>query len=245
MATRKAIKKNVGEAAAAHKWKNEKSVNISKVGKWIKAFPNAETLKTNGRFDVNTATLFAIHLQELPRLKKLDLKKTKLTDQLIAIIATALPRCESLESLDVMDNKFNTVGMTALAEVLPRCKKLTELRVGWNRWAHWVPFDDIVIEPLARALPGCSQLTKLYISEGFLGNRDGAMTLAGGLSMCRQLKSLTLSGNSIGDEGVIAVATALENCPQLTELHLYRINIGEEGAVALAALLRTRKYLQC
>ena len=62
-----------------------------------------------------------------------------------------------------------------------------------------------------------------------------ASAFAGGAF--RELETLDLSDNPIGDAGVIALAAALENgaLPALEELYLNKTNIGDEGVKALMA----------
>ncbi|WP_349967389.1 hypothetical protein [Wolbachia endosymbiont of Armadillidium arcangelii] len=118
---------------------------------------------------------------------------------------------------DVRRKKITLSEMEALASLT----SLVELDL-----RNCSPAHHKVLECLAN-----SNLTNLEILDvcNFKVGHMGARALANGMT---NLTSLTLSSNSIGNEGVEALASG--NLTNLTELILHNCSIGNEGVEALA-----------
>jgi NLR family CARD domain-containing protein 3 len=91
-----------------------------------------------------------------------------------------------------------------------------------------------------------SNLKTLIISNNELGD-NGVMAIARGLQQSSKgsLEKLDVNANIISSVGAVALAMMLRMNKSLSELNLSYNNIGDEGAVAIAAALQVNKTLRC
>ena len=80
-------------------------------------------------------------------------------------------------------------------------------------------------------------------SNAYFGwGAEDARVLCGALRDAKELKTLFLDDNQIGDEGAAALAACLREggAPKLEELHLRRNKIGDEAKAALREAVKGR-----
>jgi uncharacterized protein (TIGR02996 family) len=153
--------------------------------------------------------------------------------QLGAAELRALAPCASLPNLRELRLEGQGLG-DAAAGVLatwPSSGVLTTLSLRYN------PIGDAGAAALAGA-GALSGLTTLRLDQSYAPNAQNPLTAVGVLALLRaahlsRLRTLTLSRNAIGGDGLEAIA----NCPGLercTTLDLSYCGVGEDGVVALA-----------
>ena len=96
---------------------------------------------------------------------------------------------------------------------------------------------------LADGLKSCTNLKTLNISGNSIGSDDAA-AIADGLRSCTNLQTLDITRNNIGSDGAAALADCLKSCTNLQTLDITRNNIGSDGASALADGLKSCTNLQ-
>jgi len=169
-------------------------------------------------------------------LKRLDMRKCKLTDDEIELLAEALIEgakggMKKLSSLRLCDNSVGDRGAVAIAKAMPFLPNLSELGLNNNK------VGALGAGALAEAFPTTPKVEELQLHENKL-EVDGALALCKGLaSLGSNLMGLYLDGNLIGDEGISMLAEALSQLVQLRSLWASRNRIGDEGVSALCAEL--------
>ncbi|CAE7832700.1 NLRC3 [Symbiodinium sp. KB8] len=137
--------------------------------------------------------------------------------------------CEALvlEGLPVSE-------MQALARALPTYKKLKHLTI------KTYTCSEQEARSLSEALAQID-LETLAVVDGFRGDKEGARAMvkaiAAVLKRDLSIKSIDLSGNSLGDEGAEALAAALQVNKSVNSIRMSFGNIRLEGAKAVAAAL--------
>ncbi len=188
-------------------------------------------------------------LAELPNLDTLELRRNLLTDDGLAAVG-ALPH--PLRTLDISAGGYGGLGLTGLTGS-PHANRLEELTVGSDDLtdADWA---DVVASPtltrlrvldvegswrhrpgplMAAAFAQCAffgTLERLDLESATVG-ATGAAAIAE--VDWRSLTLLDLTGNDIGDEGVIALASS-PSMANLRGLILDRNRITDRGALAIA-----------
>jgi hypothetical protein len=141
-----------------------------------------------------------INLQQLievlelcPSLKKLNLKRNKISAEGAARIAEALKQCPELTYLDLSINNIGDTGATKVAELLSleRCPKLSHLNLSLNK------IGDAGAESLASVFEQYPVLIDLDLSHNLI-RADGVESLIKVLGHCPSIKHLDLSWNYIG-----------------------------------------------
>lgn len=91
---------------------------------------------------------------------------------------------------------------------------------------------DLQAKVATAVLGGAHELSYLQLGWG----AAEAQLLADALHLCAELRSLDLTGNPLGHDGVAALARSLEAgaAPRLATLNLHKNRLGDEGAKALA-----------
>jgi len=82
---------------------------------------------------------------------------------------------------------------------------------------------DLILELYSRLIRENKTLTKLTINNGGIDNEGITTILGPALSKNTTLKTLDISGNNIGYNGIIALKEALLNNTTLTSLYIYGI----------------------
>ena len=147
----------------------------------------------------------------------------------------------SLVGLHLHQNAIGDGGIAAICNAIQRSPHLASLEVlflGQNEIGH----NGIT------ALAGCIEhptqplgnLSHLYLQTNSIGD-DGATILFNAITQPTQPRNLTtidLSGNRIGDVGAAAIANRFTTHPTSIEvLYLESNFIGNDGAVAIASIL--------
>jgi len=98
---------------------------------------------------------------------------------------------------------------------------------------------------VAESLRHLRNVTSLDLSDNSLGEKAGQELASGFLSSQPHLRSLNLGDTSFGEAATEAVLKALsKTAPHLEELHLQASEISDDLAVHVARCLRTKKHLK-
>lgn len=141
-------------------------------------------------------------------------------DPWLAVLAET-GRWPGLRELEVRSGRIGPEGALALA----RATHLTALE-------RLVIEHDRIGPEGGRALAKAGHLAGLkYVDIKYVGLDEAAVV--GLIQLLKEPETLVLSGNAVGDAGVVALAGRRE-WTRLRKLELYRVGFGDDGAVALA-----------
>ncbi|XP_051729705.1 NACHT, LRR and PYD domains-containing protein 12-like isoform X1 [Ctenopharyngodon idella] len=202
------------------------------------------------------------------KLEKLWLFYCDITAKSCAALASALRSNSHLRELDLSENKIGGAGLTLLSDGLkdPHCKleklKLntcditaegcTALASALRSNAHLRELDLSVNKIGGRGLtllsdglkdPHC-KLEKLWFFHCNI-TAEGCAALASALRSNSHLRELSLSGNKIGDKGLMLLSDGLKDpyC-KLEKLRLFDCDITAGGCAALTSALRSNSHLR-
>ncbi|XP_062895668.1 NACHT, LRR and PYD domains-containing protein 3-like [Mobula hypostoma] len=153
-----------------------------------------------------------------------------------AVLSHAIGLCDTIKQLKLEYCHIQCEGIQRLGPGLHKCQ---DLRLGDNK------LGDSGVQVVSAALRNqeCKILT-LWLD--YVGLTDsGAEDLASALSTNKSLVELNLSGNELGDSGVILVSAALRNpeC-EIQKLWLYSVGLTDSGAEDLASDLSTKRSMK-
>lgn len=177
-------------------------------------------------------------------------------------------RAPNLKQLSLSENAIDDEGLQAMIAGMATCANLSSLNISGN---------ESITEEGLRSLSTLFQSGSCCLSDLYLGNLhiddDGVTALADGFMSYESLKSLDISENNIGDEGVRTLVASLvnsrleilnltenrsitaagfrslyplmrpENC-SLSNICLWGISIEDDEATALAHVLEDNKSLK-
>lgn len=159
------------------------------------------------------------------------------------------------ERLRIVSRAWNTAAPHAQIKMINKNKlalrlalpKLTGVQIidwliknpscGNLRYADFSELDDIGDVELKKILDNCPKITTLILSKRFrnvLITAEGIHHIATS-DASKHLRTLDLSGNNLGFNGIQALTTL--NAPNLSTLDLFSVNMDSEGAHALATLI--------
>ena len=155
-------------------------------------------------------------------------------------LSELLQSTHSLEQLDIDQNNLSSESVASIITGLSHNNSLTVLAISDS---HFSTANTLHLSSLLRDSK-CT-LTSLWLRDCHISS-EGAVELATALCKNTTLRTLTLSGNPIGEhvEGVAAVATMLVENKSLTHLWLEDCHISGQGAGELAAALCKNSTLQ-
>ena len=114
-----------------------------------------------------------------------------------------------------------------------------------NRFSHYPNLQildlsnskliDKGVETICKSLKHCTRLMGLYLNNCTIGLHGVRALSLGLLHFCKNLQTLELRNNSIGEKGAKALAANLQYCTRLKILDLTFNQIGDNGAKALIA----------
>mmetsp|Transcript_12376 Transcript_12376/g.20511 ORF Transcript_12376/g.20511 Transcript_12376/m.20511 type:complete len:422 (+) Transcript_12376:92-1357(+) len=197
------------------------------------------SLSKNLLSDEDTAACrrFGVSLQQnLTQLQHLDLSRNRLRSR--GLVAFELHRVSSLTRLALWDNRLGPDCGAALGDIVTHCQSLTELNLRNNELG-----DDGVISafPIEILKAHSSSLEHLFLSANMLSDRAAehlAQLLSGLIeptqnSPLRQLTTLFLGCNEIGNGGAEALADMMRMNDTLDVMCLYRNKVKNRGGHAL------------
>ncbi|EQC42323.1 hypothetical protein SDRG_00062 [Saprolegnia diclina VS20] len=144
-----------------------------------------------------------IDLAPLRRLEHLELQQSSLGDLGVISMVRTLPQCRRLRFLSLVDQECTYVTAEALADVIPHCPSLKTLELSFNNFGS---------EGLVALLPIVGSLDALLLRNNGI-DVDGALFLATHMDATAHLTDLELSGNPIGEYGVISLIHAMATSP--------------------------------
>jgi hypothetical protein len=171
---------------------------------------------------------------------RLQLGSERLDEGTLAAILCALAATPSVVRLSLWHSALSAEGWGLLARLLP-ATAVCALDVSGQSAAgvdkeQWRPDRAALVSSCAPAL------TLLSVRHCELSSVHGAAALGRAVATHAALLGLDLSGNPLGDDGVIALARALgAGRPLLEGLALTSVRAGDAAAAALAALLAPRR----
>ena len=142
-------------------------------------------------------------------------------------LAVALQDNETITDIDIRFNEIEYELVESMAKALKTNKTLTSFNISYNE------IKDAGAKALAMSLE--KNQTLKYLDLSFTGIKNEGVEA---VITKAALKSLFLSSNEIGDEGVKALVKALETNKTLTTLDLRNNKIKDAGAKALAMSLK-------
>jgi Ran GTPase-activating protein (RanGAP) involved in mRNA processing and transport len=149
-------------------------------------------------------------------------------------LAGALKVNSTLTELDLSRNQIGIAGATALADALTTNKGLEEVNLSKNA------IGDEGLVALVDALKYNTTLVFLSLQHNNIGIA-GVTAFADALTTNKGgLKSVDLSKNVFGDEGLAALADALSHNTTLKSLELRGTGITDEGVLAIINVLKVR-----
>ncbi len=196
-----------------------------------------------------------------PPLADLNLGDNKFGDAGAIHIATGAAGSTTLTDLNLSDNGVSAEGARVVADLLASSSCLTELDLSYNPLElgagtlcealasrlstlnlAWTRIDDGGAQQIGQALDTAScQLKTLNLSGNSLGVAGVAMIAR---ALCTHANSalavLDLCSNRVGDEGALEVEKLASSNTVLRELHLRDNRITASGAASLARLLASR-----
>ncbi|XP_048051933.1 NACHT, LRR and PYD domains-containing protein 12-like isoform X5 [Megalobrama amblycephala] len=155
------------------------------------------------------------------------------------VLQKLLPVVEASRSAELIQCNITSEGCAALGSALRSNSHLRELGLSHNN------IQDEGLTLLSDGLkdPHC-KLKKLMLSQCNI-TAEGCAALTSALRSNSHLRELDLSGNKIGDEGLMLLSDGLKDphC-KLEKLTLNSCNITVEGCAALTSALRSNSHLR-
>lgn len=162
-------------------------------------------------------------------LTDLDMSFLDVGDAVCECVRDTLKANSCLQRLRLRSNNFSAAGCFAIAEGLNRNRSLLELDLSRNC------IGDDGIEALARYVPE-STLTEMSL-ENCGVTSAGCDALAQMISGSKRLRTLDLSVNFLGDQGVLRLGAALERSSVMHTVGLNMCGITNDGFSALLDVL--------
>ncbi len=172
-----------------------------------------------------------------PHLQTLSMSRNPLGEPVAATIGKAILSGGSIRELDVTGCGLGSGGVVAFMESLRDFPVLSVLRIGWNRCG------DLGARAVAQFLmsPGGSRLIELRLDWSGI-NEEGALELAPAFAKAYALRTVIMSGNTLGPRGAAAVldALAVASAIPMEEIHFACCAIGNNGAFSVGNLISFR-----
>ena len=162
-------------------------------------------------------------------LTDLDMSFLDVGDAVCECVRDTLKANSCLQRLRLRSNNFSAAGCFAIAEGLNRNRSLLELDLSRNC------IGDDGVEALARYVPE-SNLAEISL-ENCGVTSAGCDALAQMISGSKRLRTLDLSVNFLGDQGVLRLGAALERSSVLQTVGLNMCGVTNDGFSALLDVL--------
>merc|ERR1712166_1238432 len=197
---------------------------------------------------------------ELCTLERVDVSDNGITAEPCTTLMAALSRHENLVALNLSGNKVGVGGCKALSKLLQVNNVLTELKLAR------MGLSTECLEALLPVMSADTTLKFLDLADNKLGAEDGKIVaqmieyskvlelldlswnrihvmpeLTASLALNKQLKTLKLGWNGLGDDEIASIAQYLCAGGNIKSLHLGGNCIGEKAAVMLADALGQSK----
>jgi Ran GTPase-activating protein (RanGAP) involved in mRNA processing and transport len=203
--------------------------------------------------------LFSL-LLHTPKLELLDMESCSLDKLGLLALRDSLPLLKLLRCLRLSDNRIGPEGMLVLSEGRRHLRGLHQLRLNHVQLGvrgvtgplcevlvHLplleeleVGLNEMEIEgftALCSCLPKLPKLRHLDVSENKLHDAEGMSLLSEQFQRIRSLTSLSVSGNSIGNDGLVSLCCNIACLSSLQALDLSYNGIGSQGIEMLSASL--------
>ncbi|GCA62843.1 hypothetical protein KIPB_006133, partial [Kipferlia bialata] len=199
----------------------------------------------------SVASQLAESLSSLKGLRTLSLQGNSIGDPGAIALSKTLLQLRGLTNLEMEDNRIGhdgTVAMQLAMAHLPKLQSGMCAGIGWQGWDMWERESPDEVVDIMRAWLGGEDLScvsplarrMMQKMDGDTHDMDQLLEMSVERDSCSQL---SLSGHSIGDEGVEAVAKILPKLLDTLELDLSNTGMSDAGAVALAGILASLRNL--
>ena len=197
-----------------------------------------ETTRSFALIDMNKNSGIAQLEQELclvsEQLVGLNMWHIDMNTRCITRVVNMLPQMTCLKKLNISGNDITDVGLAQLLVPLKYMTQLTSLNL-----------EATLITPVGLALlsnvfPLLTNLTELDLAWLFLTD---AVILKDLLAQVPQLKSLNLSYNRLGTQGIEILASTFTSMTQLRTLKIDNNNIGVDGLETMSDMIRKLTHL--
>ena len=174
-------------------------------------------------------------LEKAPGMQDFKMAGSRFTSEGAKFLAKGLSAGASLVKLDLTDNNVNEEGGFALAGMLFKQPNLKHVNLEATSLG-----PKAAIQVAQALASGCPQLEYLNLNACDI-TPEGVPQVAQAISAMKNLKTLKISENELGDLGVaqICVALKMAGCP-VVELDVSTNELVEKGAVAAAKLAASR-----
>eukprot|EP00984_Skeletonema_dohrnii_P011451 scaffold4580_cov73-Skeletonema_dohrnii-CCMP3373.AAC.2 len=176
------------------------------------------------------------------RLERLDLQKTNMDNDGVAVLKAGLASLPTLKKLDLSDNRIADQGLQALVRGLGSCNLLEDLYLSTN---NMLTQSVVGMRSLGTLLQR-TNIHSLFLCDDTV-NDEGLQCLVDGMANYCRLKILVLSynNNSITAVGLRSLSSLFrsERC-SLCTLLLDDMHLDDDGATALANGLIGNKSLK-
>ena len=196
----------------------------------ILTFCRALNLSCCSLIDDDGEALASVLTRDMRNIKELDLSGNKFSDRTLIALSTALAKgvAPAITQLQLGHNNISDAGVKAFAAALTAFDGFDNLR-------------RELIKPNEKTVRALPRLERLSLSHNAVGPKGGGVLFrAAEDGALKELTSLVLSSNPIGDQGLIALAEVArddEVLPKLAELHICNTDITDKGLTALAEIM--------
>ena len=174
-------------------------------------------------------------LKKSPSLDILDLSKNKIDSRGIKVLAKRLCFCKTLQLLDLSHNDIGYAGAVALANGLQSCIFLRILElVNCNLSAEG-------IVALMQQVKFLWLMEFLDFSDNGPISEENMSIISDSIKYLRNLEAMSLYGNNIDSKGAIALAKGIQHCPLFKTIDVSKNSIGSDGVVSLALAMKSCK----
>ena len=170
-------------------------------------------------------------------LQEIDLSWNRITNKGATKTAKAIQANKTLCKLCISHNNISNDGMTAISDCLKINNVLQELNLSWNK------ITSKGAKQIAEAIKVNATLQKLDISHNSLSD-DGVITLSDCLMSNSTLQELDLSWNRITSKGAQKIAEVIQvNTTLLQKLTISHNSISDDGLTVMSDNLKMNNTL--
>lgn len=187
---------------------------------------------------INEAKAIASAIRSNANLTFVGVHTLYISPDILTKITDALQTHQNVEFIDFSYNNLDDDCLDELAKILTVNNKIKKLNLSNNQISN----DGML--SLSYALKDNEVLELLNLDNNNIGGEYSCYSFGDILSQNRSLKSISLSGNRIGDKEVVELSKLIVSNPVLENLYLSKNGIGNIGANAIAKALKSNSFLK-